>query len=75
MADSPAFAAANAKKFLSNLKILAATTDKAPQAKKALSTVLRGIEAGIESTGAQSGLLRTLGGHPADHILGARFYA
>jgi hypothetical protein len=35
MADSPAFAAPNAKKFVSNLKMLAKTTDRAEGLKKA----------------------------------------
>ena len=64
MANGPAFAAANAKKFLSNLKLLAATTD-APQAlKKALSAVLRGTEAVVETFGGKSPTLISLGGHP-----------
>ncbi len=75
MANGPAFAAANAKKFLSNLKLLAATTD-APQAlKKALSAVLRGTEAVVETFGGKSTTLISLGGHPETHILGETFYS
>lgn len=74
MADGPAFAAPTAKKFLANLKMLAKTTDKAPQLKEALSTVLRGVEGVIEAAGGESAMLKTLGGHPNDHILGASFY-
>ncbi len=44
MVNAPAFTAATSKKFLSNLKLLAKTTDKAQGAKKALSAVLRGTE-------------------------------
>lgn len=75
MADGPAFAAPTAKKFLASLKLLASTTDKVPDLKKALSTVLRGVEGALESVGGESGLLKTLGGHPNTHILGATFYA
>jgi hypothetical protein len=75
MADGPVFAAPTAKKFLANLKRLAKTTDKAPTLKKALSYVLRGIEAGLESVRAESATLKTLGGHPNNHILGASFYS
>lgn len=42
--NGPAFNAPNAKGFLKNLKMLAATTDKAEGAKKALSAVMRGAE-------------------------------
>jgi hypothetical protein len=74
MADGPAFSAPNAKKFLSSLKLLAKTTDKAPSLKKALSYVLRGVESGLESVGGESATLKTLGGHRPNHILGATFY-
>lgn len=75
MADGPVFSAPTAKKFLSSLKVLAKTTDKAPSLKKALSYVLRGVEASLESVGGESGTLKTLGGHPPDHILGATFFS
>lgn len=44
MVNGPVFTAAAAKQLLRNLKLLAATTDKAPQAKKILSAALRGLE-------------------------------
>jgi len=75
LVDGPAFAAPTAKKFLGNLKLLAKTTDKAEGLKKALSVALRGAEALLESVGSQSGLLKTLGGHPEDHILGETFFS
>lgn len=75
MADGPAFAAPTAKKFLANLKLLASTTDKVPELKQVLSTVLRGVEGALESVGGESALLKTLGGHPNTHILGATFYS
>ena len=37
--------------------------------------VSRGVEAGFESVGGESATLKTLGGHPNNHILGATFYS
>ncbi len=74
MINAPAFTASTPKKFLSNLKLLAKTTDKAPGAKKMLSAVLRGTEAVIEKLGGESGTIKSLGGHPETHILGETFY-
>jgi hypothetical protein len=74
MINAPAFTAATPKKFLSNLKLLAKTTDKAPGAKKALSAVLRATEAVIEKLGGESATIVSLGGHPETHILGETFY-
>ncbi len=74
MVNAPAFAAATPKKFLGNLKLLAKTTDRAPRAKQALSAVLRGVESVVEAVGGESATLKTLGGHPATHILGETFF-
>jgi hypothetical protein len=74
MINSPAFSAATPKAFLTNLKMLAKTTDKMPTTKKALSAVLRGTEAVIEAVGGKSATLLGLGGHPETHILGETFY-
>lgn len=74
MVNGPAFSAAKAAKFLANLKLLAATTDKAPGAKKVLSAALRGLESLIEKAGGQSTTLMSLGGAPVTHILGETFY-
>ncbi|MDR5817163.1 catalase family protein [Caballeronia sp. LZ033] len=74
MINAPAFTAATPKKFLSNLKLLAKTTDKMPGGKKALSAMLRGTEALIEKLGGESGMIKSLGGHPETHILGETFY-
>ncbi len=75
MANAPAFAAADPKKFLSNLKLLAATTDKAEGAKKLLSAVLRSFEAALEAVGGKSALLSTLGGAKPVHPLGATYFS
>jgi hypothetical protein len=70
-----AFGAPTAKKFLSSLKLLAHTTDKAPKLKNALSAVLRGTEKVVEALGGESGTLKALGGYPETHILGETFYS
>ena len=74
-ADSPAFSAPTAKKFLANLKPLAASTDVAEGAKKALSATLRVAERVVEAFGGQSSTLISMGGHPMTHVLGASFYS
>jgi len=74
MVNGPAFAAAKAKEFLGNLKLLAKTTDRAEGAKKVLSAVLRGTEAALETVGLESALLKQLGGHPNTHPLGETYY-
>ncbi len=73
MQNAMAFTAKDPKAFLKTLKLLAKTTDKAPGMKKALSAVLRSIEAVIESVGGESGALKSLGGHPITHVLGETF--
>ena len=74
MVNGPAFNAPNAKKFLGTLKQLAATTDKAPGLKKALSTALQGVEKAIEALGGKSATLITLGGHPETNVLGETYF-
>ncbi|WDZ97385.1 catalase family protein [Herbaspirillum sp. WKF16] len=75
LVDSPAFSAPSARKFLANLKLLAATTDKAPELKKALSALLRGAEHMLESAGKESATLVALGGHPETHPLGETYFS
>jgi hypothetical protein len=75
MVNGPAFLKPDAKSFGRSLKLLAATTDKAPTLKKVLSAVLRGTEKAIEATGGQSATLKSLGGQPENHILGETFYS
>ena len=75
LVDGPAFAAPDAKHFLSNLKLLSKTTDKAEGAKKVLSTVLRGAEAALEAVGGESAMLKQMGGAPQTHPLGDTYYS
>lgn len=72
--DGPQFHTPNAKTFLRSLKVLAATTDRAPHAKEALSAVLRGTERAIEAVDGGSATVKSLGGHAATHILGETFF-
>lgn len=74
LVNAPAFLAPTAKKFLGSLKLLAATTDKAPGAKQALSAVLRGVERGIEAVGLESPTITSIGGHPMTHPLGETYF-
>ncbi len=75
MVNGPVFSAPNAKKFLGTLKLLAATTDKAPGLKKALSTALQGVERIVEALGGESATLKALGGHPETNVLGETYYS
>ncbi len=75
LVNGKAFATPNAKAFLGNLKLLAPTTDKAEGLKLALSAVLRGAEGLVERAGGESGLLKSLGGHPETHVLGESFFS
>ncbi len=74
MVNGPTFSAPNGKAFLANLKLLAATTDRAEGAKVAVSKVLQGTEKVIETFGGTSGALRALGGEPARHPLGQVYF-
>ncbi|NML08006.1 catalase family protein [Sphingomonas sp. G-3-2-10] len=75
LVNSPAFAAPDATKFLGNLKLLAATTDKAETGKKMLSAVLRTFESALEAVGTQSAMLSSLGGAKPVHPLGATYFS
>lgn len=74
MVNGPAFNAPGPKKFSKNAKLLAATTDKAEGAKKALSATLRGVESLLEKAGGKSATLTSMGGHPLTNLLGETFF-
>lgn len=74
LVDGPAFPVPNAKKFAGNLKLLAATTDRADGLKKVLSAVLQGTERAVEAFGLKSATLISLGGHAPTHVLGAAYF-
>jgi len=75
MQNAPAFTAPTPKAFLSNLKLLAKTTDKMPDFKKAFSAVLRGTEKALEAVGTESPKLKSMGGHPLTNLLGETYYS
>lgn len=74
MVNGPVFSAPTARSFLKSLRLLAATTDKAPRAKALLSAALRGLERVVEKVGGESATLKALGGHPATHPLGESYF-
>lgn len=74
LVDGPQFHTPDAKTFLRSLKLLALTTDRAPRTKEVLSSVLRGAERAIEAVDGESATVKSLGGHPATHILGETFF-
>ena len=75
LVNGPAFNSPNVKVFATNMKLLAAATDKAQWAKKAFSAVARGLEAGLEAVGGESPTLVTLGGQAETHVLGETYYS
>lgn len=75
MVNGPVFNTSTAKAFLMNMKMLSATTDKAPRAKEILSAVLRGAEKAIEAVGGESGFLKSMGGHPPTNPLGETYFS
>ncbi|OQP85280.1 catalase [Rhizobium rhizosphaerae] len=75
MANGKQFNAPSAKAFLKNLKLLAATTDRAEGLKQTFSKVLRGVEGLVEKLGGESAALKAMGGQPETHILGESFFS
>jgi hypothetical protein len=74
MINGPTFGRPDAKHFLKDLKLVAATTDKSPGGKQFLSALLRGVESVIEAVGGESAKLKGLGGHPQTHPLGESYF-
>jgi hypothetical protein len=75
LVNGTTFLNAGPKAFLGGLKMLAATTDKAPALKKMLSAALRQVEKAVEKAGGESAQLKGMGGHPATHPLGETYYS
>lgn len=69
------FASPTVSKFLRGLKLVAATTERAPGLKKAFSALMRGAERLVELFGGASPTFKGLGGHPPTHILGETFFS
>jgi catalase len=75
MVNGPVFGAPTPAAFLKNLKLLAATTDKAEGLKKAWSATLRVLEGALEAVGGSSVLLSQLGGAAEVHPLGETYFS
>jgi hypothetical protein len=75
LVNGPAFMRPDASSFARNLKLLAATTDKAEGTKQVLSAALRGLEKVVEAVGGQSATLTALGGLPETNPLGETYYS
>jgi hypothetical protein len=75
LVNGPVFTAPTAKKFLGGAKLLAATTDKAPNLKRLFSAAARGAEHALEAVGGGSATIKALGGHPETHPLGETYYS
>jgi Catalase len=74
--NGPAFGAPTPKKFLSVVRLLARTTDRAEGLKKILSAIMRQVQKVIvAATGYPNVTVATLGGQPETHILGETFYS
>ncbi len=75
LVNAPIFEMKNAERFLANLKLLAATTDKAEGAKVALSKVLRPLQAALDTVGLASPKIGGMGGVPNTDPLGETYYS
>ena len=75
LVNGPAFASSTPKTFLANLKLLAATTDRAEGFKKAFSATMQVVDAALETVGIASPTVQTLGGAPNTHPLGETYYS
>lgn len=74
MVNGPAFLNRDAAGFLKGLKLLARTTDRAEWAKRAISSVLRGVETALEAVGGESATVKSMGGAPNVHPLGETYF-
>ena len=75
MVNGNVFQTKTADKFLGNLKMLAKTTDKMEGVKKAVSAVASGVNSALQSVGAESTKLASLGGAPNVDPLGETYYS
>ena len=75
MVNGPVFQAKTAKKFLGSLKMLAKTTDRVEGTKKAMSTVLQGLNTALETVGVSSTTVQSMGGAPNIDPLGETYFS
>lgn len=74
MVNAPVFQTPGIQQFLASLKLLAKTTNRGEDLKKAASAVFRRAEKVVEAFGGQSAKLKSIGGHPQTHPLGESFF-
>jgi hypothetical protein len=75
LVNGPAFASATPATFLANLKLLAASTDRAEGFKKVFSATMQTLDAALEAVGIASPTVQTLGGAPQTHPAGETYYS
>lgn len=75
LVNGPAFASATPATFLANLKLLAASTDRAEGFKKAFSAAMQTLDTVLEAVGIASPTVQTLGGAPQSHPAGETYYS
>jgi hypothetical protein len=75
MVNGPVFQNKTADQFLSNLKLLAGTTDKLEGTKEAMSKVLRGVNTVLSAVGIESPKIQTLGGAPSTDPIGETYFS
>jgi catalase len=75
MVNGPVFLAPTADKFLSNLKLLAKTTDRAEGAKEVLSSVLQVANKALTAIGLESPKIQSLAGAPNVDPLGETYFS
>ena len=75
MVNGPVFLAKTADKFLGNLKKLARTTDRLQGTKRAMSTVLQGVNKALTAVGVESAPVQSMGGAPNVDPLGETYYS
>lgn len=74
MVNGPVFPTPGPKGFLRDSRLIAATTERMPRTKVAISATLRGTERALEALGGQSAKLKNMGGQPQVHPLGETFF-
>ena len=75
MVNGPVFGTPDARHFLSNLKLLAKTTDRVEGLKLVISSTLQVTERLLESVGLSSTTVQALGGAPNTNPLGETYYS
>ncbi len=75
MVNGEAFQAKTAEKFLTDLKLLAKTTDRLEGTKKVASAALRGVHDALEVVGVELPSVNSLGGAPNVEPLGETYFS